>query len=61
MLGAEVLIEGDFEGMGSLETDADGEINIVDDIVQVTREPMDRLKQIVTQVADELIGAMAAG
>ena len=39
LVGGEALVEGDFDGMGSLETDANGEVNVVDDIVQVTREP----------------------
>jgi len=49
LVGDEALVEGDFEGMGQLETDTEGEIDMVDDIVHVTREPLDRLKQIVAQ------------
>ncbi len=50
LVGAEALVEGDFEGMGKTDTpDDNGIIDIVDDIVQVTREPLDRLQQIIAQ------------
>jgi hypothetical protein len=50
LCGAESLVEGDFEGMGKSDTPTDaGIINMVDDIVHVTREPIDRLQQIIAQ------------
>jgi len=50
LVGAEALVEGDFEGMGQEETPNDNAvIDIVDDIVHVTREPLDRLQQIIAQ------------
>jgi hypothetical protein len=50
LVGAEALVEGDFAGMGQTDTpDDNGIIDIVDDIVQVTREPLDRLQQIIAQ------------
>jgi hypothetical protein len=47
--GAESLIEGDFAGMTNLYAGPDAIIDIVDGIVQVTREPLDRLQQIIAQ------------
>jgi hypothetical protein len=48
--GANALIEGDFEGMaGSDVAPADSIIDTVDGVVQVTREPLDRLQQIIAQ------------
>ena len=50
LVGDEALVEGDFEGMGTEETPGDNAvIDIVDDIVHVTREPLDRLQQIIAQ------------
>jgi hypothetical protein len=50
IVGAGALIEGDFAGMGAMDTADDGAIvDIVDKVVQVTREPMDRLRQIIAQ------------
>jgi hypothetical protein len=49
LVGADALVEGDFQGMDQHETALNGEISVVDDIVQVTREPLDRLQQIVAQ------------
>ncbi len=50
LVGDEALVEGDFEGMANEETTGDNAIiDIVDDIVQVTREPLDRLQQIIAQ------------
>lgn len=50
LVGADALIEGDFEGMGEGDTDrTNAIIDRVDDIIQVTREPIDRLQQIVAQ------------
>jgi hypothetical protein len=50
LCGAEALVEGDFEGMGKTDTPTDaGLISMVDDIVMVTREPLDRLQQIISQ------------
>jgi hypothetical protein len=49
--GAGALVEGDFAGMAeTVSGDSEaGLVNVVDGIVQVTREPLDRLKQIVGQ------------
>lgn len=48
--GAGALIEGDFEGMGETDTGTnDSIIDVIDDIVQVTRPPLDRLQQIIAQ------------
>ncbi|PLT18732.1 DUF4043 domain-containing protein [Ralstonia mannitolilytica] len=50
LVGAEALVEGDFEGMGKTDTPDDNAIiDVVDDIVHVTREPLDRLQQIIAQ------------
>ena len=50
LVGAEALVEGDFEGMATTEVaPGDSLIEMVDDIVQVTREPLDRLQQIIAQ------------
>lgn len=44
------LVEGDFEGMGTMFEGADeGLVNVIDGVAQVTREPLDRLKQIIAQ------------
>jgi hypothetical protein len=50
MVGQGALIEGDFAGMG--QEDAGNPLamlNRVDDIMHVTRAPMDRLQQIIAQ------------
>jgi N4-gp56 family major capsid protein len=49
--GQGALIEGDFDGMGKSDgaTPADSVIEIVDSIAMVTREPLDRLQQIIAQ------------
>ncbi|WP_416052762.1 hypothetical protein [Cupriavidus basilensis] len=48
--GAGALIEGDFDGMGETDTGTgDALKSVVDDIVQVTRPPLDRLQQIIAQ------------
>ena len=48
--GLSALIEADYAGMGMTDTkDDNGEIDIVDGICQVTREPLDRLQQIIAQ------------
>ena len=50
LVGDEALVEGDFEGMGKTDTGTDNaEISVVDDIVMITREPLDRLQQIIAQ------------
>lgn len=44
------LVEGDFEGMAAEDVAGDNAIiNVVDDVVHVTREPLDRLQQIIAQ------------
>lgn len=48
--GAGALIEGDFAGIGQTEVSpGDSMIDIIDGIAQVTREPLDRLQQIIAQ------------
>lgn len=48
--GSGCLIEGDFAGMSeAVSNDEDDLVDVVDGVVQVTREPLDRLKQIVSQ------------
>lgn len=50
VVGEGALIEGDFEGMAAQDSpQADSIIDLVDGIVQVTREPLDRLQQIIAQ------------
>lgn len=47
--GGESLVEGDFANMGALHTNPNAIIDFIDGIVQVTREPLDRLQQIIAQ------------
>ena len=50
--GQGALVEGDYADMGYTEAipgDEKGLIEMVDDICMVTREPLDRLKQIIAQ------------
>ncbi len=50
ILGEGALIEGDYAGMAAADVaPSDSLINMVDGIVQVTREPLDRLQQIIAQ------------
>ena len=53
LVGQGALVEGTFTATGYAETngvdDEDGMIVVVDDIAHVTREPLDALKQVVTQ------------
>ncbi len=51
VVGQGALIEGDFEGMDTMDLpDADRSLTqMVDDICMVTREPLDRLRQIIAQ------------
>lgn len=50
LCGADALVEGDFAGMGARDISGDNAvIDMVDDIVHVTREPLDRLQQIIAQ------------
>lgn len=52
LVGQGALVEGTFTGTGYAETnsvDDDAMIEIVDDIAHITREPLDSLKQVVTQ------------
>lgn len=50
LVGAEALVEGDFEGMGARDIAGDNAIiDMADDICHVTREPLDRLQQIIAQ------------
>lgn len=48
--GQGALIEGDFAGMGAADVAPDGAmVSIVDKVAMVTREPIDRLQQIIAQ------------
>jgi len=48
--GKGALIEGDFAGMASADVaPADAIVSVVDGIAMVTREPIDRLQQIIAQ------------
>jgi hypothetical protein len=48
--GQGALIEGDFAGMAAEDVaPADSIVTIVDDVAMVTREPIDRLQQIIAQ------------
>lgn len=49
--GQGALIEGDFDGMGQCDEACppDSIVNMVDAIAMVTREPLDRLQQIIAQ------------
>lgn len=50
LVGDEALVEGDFAGMGASDVpDDNAVIHIADGVVQVTREPLDRLQQIIAQ------------
>jgi hypothetical protein len=48
--GQGALVEGDFAGMAAADVaPKDSIISMVDDVVMVTREPLDRLQQIIAQ------------
>jgi N4-gp56 family major capsid protein len=47
--GQGAIIEGTFEGQAAKDTPANAIIDVIDDIVMVTREPLDRLQQIISQ------------
>lgn len=47
--GQGTLIEGNFDNMVGHETTDNAIIHVVDDVVQVTREPLDRWQQIIAQ------------
>lgn len=50
LCGQGALVEGDFEATGYSDVgDADGLKSMVDDVCMVTREPLDRLGQIIAQ------------
>mgnify|MGYP001038197092 CR=1 FL=1 len=50
LCGGEALVEADFDGMASEDLAGNNaQIDMVDDIVHVTREPLDRLQQIIAQ------------
>jgi hypothetical protein len=51
MLGAGALVEGTFEGQAEHDTGTSNAalMSIIDDICMVTREPLDRLQQIIAQ------------
>lgn len=50
LVGQGALIEGDFAGMAESDiAPADSVVSIVDGIAMVTREPIDRLQQIIAQ------------
>jgi len=49
-VGQGALIEGDFAGMAEQDVaPADSIVSLVDGIAMVTREPIDRLQQIIAQ------------
>jgi hypothetical protein len=43
------LIEGDFEGMGTMLENESQIVSVVDEVAMVTRPPLDRLGQIIAQ------------
>jgi hypothetical protein len=48
--GHGALIEGDFAGMAADDVaPKDSIVSVVDDVAMVTREPIDRLQQIIAQ------------
>ena len=48
--GQGALIEGDFAGMAADDVKpGDSIVNVIDDVAMVTREPIDRLQQIIAQ------------
>ena len=50
VVGAEALIEGDFEGLAATDVaPSDSLISVVDGIAMVIREPLDRFQQIISQ------------
>lgn len=50
VVGAGALVEGDYAGIGATDVaPGDSMIDIIDGIAQVTREPLDRLQQIIAQ------------
>ena len=50
IVGQGALIEGDFAGIGADDVaPADSIVNIIDNVAMVTREPIDRLQQIIAQ------------
>ena len=50
MCGQGALIEGSYAGMGADDTaPANSIVSIVDGVAMVTREPVDRLQQIIAQ------------
>jgi N4-gp56 family major capsid protein len=56
--GQGALVEGDFEGTGKGEVASmdEGLVTVEDGIAHVTREPLDRLKQIVAQSWYSIVG-----
>ncbi len=50
VVGDGALIEGDFAGTGATDVSpSDSMIDMIDGVAQVTREPLDRLQQIIAQ------------
>jgi hypothetical protein len=50
LVGGEALIEGDYAGMAAEDVaPSNAIINLVDEVAMVTREPLDRLAQIIAQ------------
>ena len=50
IVGQGALIEGDFAGMAANDVaPADSIVNMIDNVAMVTREPIDRLQQIIAQ------------
>ena len=49
VVGEGALIEGAFDGMGFENVPSDAEVSMHNGVVQVTRPPLDRLQQIISQ------------
>ena len=53
--GQGALIEGDFAGMAADDVaPKDSLVNVIDGVAMVTREPIDRLQQIIGGHSDDL-------
>jgi hypothetical protein len=50
LVGGEALVEGDYAGIAAEDVAPDNaEISVIDEVAMVTREPIDRLQQIIAQ------------